>query len=468
MSAVERLLDRVGAIATSKSARAALVVSQRRRLADASNTLWFKPTLAVFGALTLGLIFSRAHAAPGSLLWPLAFHGTSEDSRQVLTVIIGALIPVTSLTFALTVVTLQIASTQFSPRLLRTFLRDNRTQLVLSGLMGTVAYSVAGLFTVNTGVTATDEVPRLAISLALALALGCLGLLIYYFGHITNAVRIDTIMRHVESDTRAVIDLEHPRLVHESSDADREEIASSPAHAVMVTSPLDGYVQGVDPRLAELAVRKRVTVQVLPLIGYYTMVGRPLAQVWTDDGSDLLATTRSAIRNMIEIDPERRVERDVGLGLRQLVDIVNRAMSTGQNDPYTATQAVHHLTTALVDAIDRSFATRVFHDASGMARVIVPIMSFPTHLKVVCGQIRQGGLERHPRVMLELLRMLGTLADEAPTRTRAEAVRREVQILITDAQRMIPSPTDLEEALKLGDDVLARVAVRNFESGSPP
>ncbi len=70
--------------------------------------------------------------------------------------------------------------------------------------------------------------------------------------------------------------------------------------------------------------------------------------------------------------------------------------------------------------------------------------------------------------MLELLRMLGTLADEAPTRTRAEAVRREVQILITDARRMIPSPTDLEEALKLGDDVLARVAARNFESGSPP
>ncbi len=285
---MERLLDRVGAIATSKSARAALVVSQRRRLADASNTLWFKPTLAVFAALTLGLIFSRVHAAPGSPLWPLAFHGTSEDSRQVLTVIIGALIPVTSLTFALTVVTLQIASTQFSPRLLRTFLRDNRTQLVLSGLMGTVAYSVAGLFTVNTGVTATDEVPRLAISLALALALGCLGLLIYYFGHITNAVRIDTIMRHVESDTRAVIDLEHPRLGPESSDADREEIASSPAHAVMVTSPLDGYVQGVDPRLAELAVRKQVTVQMLPLIGYYTMVGRPLAQVWTDDGSELL------------------------------------------------------------------------------------------------------------------------------------------------------------------------------------
>ncbi|MBA2725339.1 MAG: DUF2254 domain-containing protein, partial [Actinobacteria bacterium] len=304
--------------------------------------------------------------------------------RQVLTVIIGALIPVTSLIFALTVVTLQIASTQFSPRLLRTFLRDSRTQLVLSALVGTVAYSLAGLFTVTTDETPIDQVPRFAITVALAFAVGCIGLLVYYFGHITNSVRIDTIMRQVESDTRRIIARDHLPISETDLDPDWLEPIPIPANAVTITAPVDGYVQGVDVRLPSLTVRKRVTVRVLPLIGYYTMVGRPLALVWTDDGSELLSTTREAIRNLIEIDPERRVERDVGLGLRQLVDITNRAMSTGQNDPYTGTQAVHHLTTVLVDAIGRSFATQMFRDAAGVIRVMTPIMDFPTHISRLC------------------------------------------------------------------------------------
>jgi len=451
---------RVGAIATSRSARTSLVVTQKRRLSDASHTLWFKPTLAVLGALILGSLLSQIETTPGSGLWLLSFQGNSDDARQVLTVIIGALIPVTSLIFALTVVTLQIASTQFSPRLLRTFMRDNGTQLVLSALVGTIAYSLAGLFTVNTSDSAADQVPRFAITVALALALCCIGLLVYYFGHITNAVRIDTIMRQVESDTRLIIARNHPPVGADHRDPDWIEPIEPPVHAITVASPADGYVQGVDSRLLGLTVRKALTVQVLPLIGYYTMRGRPLARVWTDDGSDLLETTMGAIQNLIEIDPERRVERDVGLGLRQLVDITNRAMSTGQNDPYTGTQAVHHLTTVLVDAIGRVFSTQIFADTQGKMRVIAPIMDFPTHLKVVCSHIRQGGLERHPRVLLELLRMLGALAEAAPSPARANAVRREVEIVLADARRMIQSPSDLEEALHLGDEILARLPAR--------
>ena len=53
------------------------------------------------------------------------------------------------LVFSLTIVALQISSTQFSPRLLRNFLRDRPTQVVLSVFVGTFAYSTAGLFAVG-------------------------------------------------------------------------------------------------------------------------------------------------------------------------------------------------------------------------------------------------------------------------------------------------------------------------------
>ncbi len=460
---------RWGSVATSRSARTELLATHRRRIADAWHSLWLKPAIAVVSMLALGAALSRIRVEPGSFLWPVSFKANAEDARQMLTVIIGALIPVTSLVFALTVVTLQIASTQFSPRLLRTFLRDRGTQLVLSCFVGTIAFSLANLFTVDSDESdPAGDIPRFAITVALAMALVCIGLLVYYFGHITNAVRIDTVMRQVEADTRRTLRREHPIDPPGAADPDQVEVVPAPPHAIVVEAPGDGYVQGVDERLPDLTVRKHITVVVLPLVGYYVVAGRPLALAWRDDGEALKPTTLEALTNLVEVDPERRVECDVGLGIRQLVDIASRAMSTGQNDPYTGTQAVHHLTTLLVDAARRPFRTQVFRDRDGTPRVVVPVMDFPTHLRVVCGHIRQGGLERHPRVVLEVLRMLGVLGEAVITHARLIAVRDEVDVLLADAQRMIQSPHDLDEVQRLGAVVRAELDARIDAGATSP
>lgn len=447
--------QRIGTAARSRSARTELVVENQRLLVEALNSLWFKPATSVLGSLLLAVVLVQIRIAPDSPLWFVAFHASASDARQMLTVIIGALIPVTSLVFALTVVTLQIASTQFSPRLLRTFLRDGGTQLVLSGFVGTVAYCLLCLFTINTDPSSpATEVPRLAITAALIAGLSSIGLLVYYIGHITNAVRIDTIMRQVEADTRKILDSSHPITDSTACDPDASVPLEVPQHAVIVRAPKDGYVQGIDGKLLDLAVRKDITVQVMQKIGYYVVTGRPLAAVWTNGDEVLRETTLGAVGKLIEIDLERRVEHDVGLGLRQLVDIVNRAMSTGQNDPYTAAQAIHHLTTLLMDAARRSFATQEMRDKNDQIRVVLPVMDFPTHLKVVCGHVRQGGIERHPRVFSEMFRMLAAIGEAADSPTRIAAVKRETELILADARRMLGSQADLEEILAAGSDMI--------------
>lgn len=454
------------AVATSQSARAGLAVVLRRRWYDAVTSLWFKPMLAMLGALALGVVLTLPDVEEGSLLWPVAFHGDNADARQLLVVVTGTMITVTSLVFALTVVTLQIASTQFSPRLLRTFLHDRGTQLVLSGFVGTVSYSMAGLFTVGTG---NARVPRLAMTMALALALMSVGLLVYYIGHITDAIRIDSIMRRVERDTRQVLHRDHPVIAPRSGDPDARPPSIADEDSNIVPAARDGYVQGVDSELLALAVRKGLRVEVIPLIGYYVVRGRPIARVRVDDGSPLKATTEAAVAALVEIDPERRIEHDVGLGLRQLVDITNRAMSTGQNDPYTGTQAVHHVTSVLMDAAQRRFAAIELTDPGGQVRVLVPTLDFSTHLKVVCGHIRQGGLERHPRVVLELLRLLAAVAMAAISQPRLDAVARELEAVLADSQRQIPNPADLAEVVALGETATEAITRRRRElAGEDP
>jgi uncharacterized membrane protein len=420
-------------------------MSRRGRWSEIYEALWFEPGLAIVGALVLGLILSNITVAPGSLLDRIAFKGSVSDGRQLLAVVTGTMITVTSLVFALTVVTLQIAATQFSPRLLRSFLRDRGTQMVLSTFVGTVSYSLAGLHTVG-GNKGSVAVPRLAVSGALVLALISVGMLVYYVGHITNAIRIDSIMRSVELRARHVLHRDHPPVGEASGDPDAQDNSAIPDGAATVPARHEGYLQGFDGHtLSSLTSREGLTVRLVQLVGYHLVEGRPLAAVWTDDGSAPRLASLRAVAAAIDVAQERKVELDLGFGLRQLVDITNRAMSTGQNDPYTAVQAIHHLTNFLVDAAGRSFAVRRLSDSEGTTRVIAPAMGFPTHLKVVCGHIRQGGLERHPRVTLELLRMLGAVAEAAVGDGRRAAVKRELDLVVADARRTIPAGGDLDE-----------------------
>jgi uncharacterized membrane protein len=420
-------------------------MSRRRRWSEVYEALWFEPALAIVGALLLGWILSNVAVAPGSLLDQIAFKGSVSDGRQLLAVVTGTMITVTSLVFALTVVSLQIAGTQFSPRLLRSFLRDRGTQMVLSTFVGTVSYSLAGLHTVGSN-GGGAAVPRLAVSGSLVLALISVGMLVYYVAHITNAIRIDTIMRSMDLRARHVLRRDHPPIDEASGDADAQDDSANPDSAITVPAPREGYFQGVDGHaLVSLARREGLTVRLLQLVGYHVVEGQALATVWVTDGSAPRPAVCRAVAAAIYVAQERKVELDVGFGVRQLVDVTNRAMSTGQNDPYTAVQAIHHLTNFLVDAAGRSFAVRRLADADGRTRVIVPVMAFPTHLKVVCGHIRQGGLERHPRVTLELLRLLGSVAEAAVGDARREAVQRELDLVVSDARRMIPAAGDLDE-----------------------
>ena len=120
-------------------------------------SLWVLPTLSVAAALAVGALLSAVNVGVHS---PLAFQGTPDDARDLLIGISGTMVTVIALLLGLAVVALQLSSTQFSPRLLRNFLRDRPNQIVLSAFVATFAYSAAGLYTVGvSGATAPPVSP---------------------------------------------------------------------------------------------------------------------------------------------------------------------------------------------------------------------------------------------------------------------------------------------------------------------
>ncbi len=113
---------------------------------------------------------------------------------------------VIALVLGLTVVALQLSSTQFSPRLLRKFLRDRANQIVLSVFVATFVYSAAGLYTVGLAAGGrVEQFPRLAVSGAIGLLFATMAMVVYFADHLAHSIQVDAIGARVEKDTLAVV-----------------------------------------------------------------------------------------------------------------------------------------------------------------------------------------------------------------------------------------------------------------------
>jgi uncharacterized membrane protein len=320
------------------------------------GSLWVLPTLSVLVALAAGAVLSLVSVGSRS---PLAFQGTADDARTLLFGITGTVITIIALLLGLTVVALQLSSTQFSPRLLRNFLRDRPNQVVLSAFVATFAYCAAGLYTVGvSGGSRTASYPRLAVSGALVLLFISLGLLVYFADHLVHSIQVDAIMETVQRNTLAVIDA--------GLLAGGQEAPEVPAWAVPVASRCSGYVQAVHPgTMLPYAARHGVCLRLRLRVGEHVVAGTTLAWVWRPSSGDPAPDPRDfagVLDAGVRIGFERTLEQDAAFGIRQLVDVACKALSPAVNDPYTTVQAVDHLSVIFCALARQPLGTHVARD----------------------------------------------------------------------------------------------------------
>jgi uncharacterized membrane protein len=406
------------------------------------GALWVLPTAAAVIALVVGLGISQIEAPPGSGLSRLAFQGTADDARALLISITSTVVTVIALVLGLTVVALQLSSTQFSPRLLRNFLRDRATQVVLSGFIATFVYSAAGLFTV--GVEAgerTEDYPRLAVSGAIVLLFVSLGLVVYFADHLVHSIQIDAINRRVEDNTRRVIAQEDTATVEEAA-------PQIPEWAVPLVGRRSGYIQTVYPLLLlPLVSDANVTLCLRKKVGEHVVGGTVIGWVWAptpDDPAPAAEQFEAAVDADVRIGFERTIEQDVAFGIRQQIDIGCKALSPAVNDPYTAVQAIDHLAVVCCDLAVRPLGTKIITGPEGNGRVVIPGNSFADYIFFIGGLFGRYG-SSDLVVMLALLRLFETVVEVLPAGSARLAVMERATVeALADAERSIPRPQSLE------------------------
>jgi uncharacterized membrane protein len=442
---------------------------RRRVLWDRlAGALWVLPTVSVIVFLAAGVLLSNVSIGNDSPLRMLAFQGTAEDARGLLIVVSTTMITVTGLVFALTIVALQIASGQYSPRLLRNFMRDRGTQLVLSVFVGAFAYSTAGLHTV--GIQRAGQqafVPRLAVSGSLALALASVGVLIYFIHHLAHSIQIDTIMSQIQRETHEVIDDLYP---NPASDLEPEErCPDPPPSAVILPAASSGYLQAIEPApLVESARRHDLVVRLARRVGDHVVAGTPIAWAWhpsPDRPPPEPALVGQAIADAVQVGFERTMVQDVLFGLRRLVDTANRALSPAVNDPYTAVQAVHHLTVLLCLLARRRLGDRLCRDREGTLRVAVPFPDFAEYVLRSTAQIRRFGAAE-PAVTRSLIQLLKEVGSLATSDDRRAVCAHHLWLVLEDARRETAQPADLQAVLEDGTAALSALGTDHPQRSS--
>lgn len=171
------------------------------------SRLWPLPMFALAAALACGIAMPEVDAAldtrlPGAVE-RILFGGGADAAREVLSAIAGSLITVTSLTFSLTLITLQLASSQYSPRLLRTFAADQVVQRTLALFLATFVYALTVLRTIRSNDESADFVPQLSVTIAYVLAVVSVGALVMFLAHLVRQIRVESLLDQVCGDTVA-------------------------------------------------------------------------------------------------------------------------------------------------------------------------------------------------------------------------------------------------------------------------
>lgn len=410
---------------------------QRRE--NLGGSLWFLPLVTTLAALLLGLILSQFHGTPDGPLAAVVFHGGPEEARRVLLTVATATIGVFAMVVGLTLVALQMASSRYSPRLVRSILRDRPTQFVLGLFIATFAYNAAGLYTIS-GTTSDEEYPRLAVTVGIAMLFVCIAALVYYVDRIAHIIQLHRLLRHVAGGIRRAI-VKRPAGMGRY--AGERPAPEPPPTAVRLASDRSGYIQRVrSETIVRAAAAEGVTVELAVGIGDQMVDHSTLGWVWRPDGTPVTVTPklRAAIDNALTVGPGRSTHGDIALSLIEMVDIAMVSLHIFDN--HTVEQSTAEMTVVLSKLAALPLGDETFSDKNAVIRLIVPARDFEEYLELCCGEIRRKGAAE-PVVLLALVRLLRTVGTVA-TGPRREAVYTQLKLIKKTAKHGIALQHDLD------------------------
>ncbi len=408
------------------------------------SSFWFVPSLIVVGSIVFAISLIEADSAGSDrwlVRWPRLFGAGAEGARGMMSTIAGSMMSVVGVTFSMILVVLALASSQYTSRILRNFMRSQVTQVVLGIFAGIFTYCLIVLRTIRSGEEGAF-VPSLAVFFGFVLALGGVGALMFFIHHIASSIQASNIIASVANETIHAIERLFPEHLGQGPGEDDDDstpdlLAERNWRAVPTKE--SGYIQSVDnAALLRVARDRKTIVRMERGIGEFVVRNTALVSLALGDPPD--QETIAALRATFTISRHRTVEQDAAFGIRQIVDVALKALSPGINDTTTAVTYVDYLTKILAEVASRQIpSSRRFEE--GELRVIAKGPSFESLLAESFDQIR-GYAKGDVAILSRMLDALQTLASLTASPHRRQALREQVQWIAELTERTVEAPHD--------------------------
>jgi uncharacterized membrane protein len=430
------------------------------------NNYWLMPS--VMFTLALGLAFvslaidRKISEDPWKTGW--LYMGGADGARSLLSSMAGATLTLAGVVFSMNLVSLTMASSQFGPRLLYNFVRDIGSQLTLGSFTAVFTFCMVVLREVKGEDGLADSfIPHLSVTIAGALSISSIGVLIYYVHHVAVRIQAPVVVANVGRELESAIKSEYRHKLEPGQVRTnyREVLAQrdvpdfcEDAHGI--GSRRSGYVQAVDfDRLCVLASRYSLVLKLLSRPGQFTIEGLPLLQACPADRCT--EKLEHELLECIVIGRRRTATQDIEFVVNELCEVAVRAMSPGINDPFTCIGCIDWLAAAMEELFQRDTPPGFLSDEEDNVRVMWHPVTHEGVMDSAFNQIRQFSAAS-PAVMTRLLEVYARLAGNTRTEEERAIVRKHADMAIRACRENFPEPNDLIDAEERHRKVLANLA----------
>ncbi|MFJ2768676.1 DUF2254 domain-containing protein [Streptomyces sp. NPDC087300] len=429
-----------GALDGVKVRRPRVLSPLREHLRD---TMWFAPTAGLVGTMVLWLLAAQVDEQLVSALRDDEQYdaikdliGIADDAKAVISTIGSAMMTFIGVVFSISLVAVQMASGQFSPRVVRLYVRSRITKATLTVFMATFLFSLMTLtsFDSEQDPRIVTMVPLVESVLAMIMVLLSLLLFVAYVNGTVRMMRIGFVIDRIARESFRVA-LKQPTELP----VDTEQLG--PETARLTHYGRAGVLRDVNiARTVRAARRQGVVLRLIPRIGDFVVPGTP---VFTVHGG--AAPSRRALGYTVSVGVERTFHQDLGFGLRQLSDIALRALSPAVNDPTTAVQALDRIVQFLAAIAPYPLGALGHRDRRGEMRLVQSVPDWTALVDLGFAEIR-GCAVGNPQVTRRMLAGLADLLLLAPEERR-EPLLRHRELLAQAVERSVPEAADRAFAL---------------------
>jgi uncharacterized membrane protein len=429
------------------------------------GTFWFIPAIMILIAVGIAVLAFEADArVSGTIVQELFFLLRIDQANvhSTLTLLSTTEIGVIGVVFSITLVPLTIAISSYGSIVLRAFMRDIGTQIVLGTFSAAIIYNIV-ILRFTSYIPARVYGPQVSVTIAFAFFLLCLAMLLYFFHHVANSLQASNIIAYLGTELEKSIVNEFPPAKPGSVEVTVDEQAEVQRRIVMgegipIRATRTGYIRAIN--FEELMHTARENNQVFLLqrsAGKFVARGDTLLLAWPDHPG---THGEKALNKAFFLGTYRTMIQDTDFGLSLLLNIASRALSPAVNDPTSPVMCLDRMGVALGAVAERTMPSPYQYDEAHQLRIIADPVTFDHLAGTAFNQIRQYGRE-NADLLLHMLGTITVIASRVRVDNQRQVLLMHARLIEQDSHIGLPSEYDRQRVRDAYEETVRAIGIPN-------